>query len=171
MPNKTKPPKKKPAAKKKAPAAKKSAYKPKFLKMGRPAAFTSHTELLEDMDRYFVECKGRGRGWKEKPTKAGLALFLGVNKDTLNEYAKGTHGKDFSGAIKAAYGVIEKAWLSKLDEAYPTGGIFYLKNAFKEDYRDRYDHTTDGKELPAPQIIIYGEGDPLKAALAKQPKK
>lgn len=135
-----------------SPTEKPQKEKRKYMhRTGRPPAFTSPEQFASQAERYFKECKGKGRGWARRPSKAGLCWWLGINKDTLNEYSK---KPDYSGTVKEAYGTIELAWIDKLDHPYPTGGIFYLKNAFKEDYRDRYDHTTDGKELPAPVFVM-----------------
>jgi hypothetical protein len=83
------------------------------------------------------------------PNKAGLCIWLGISRDTYNEYKK---KPGFSDAIKACEVMIENAWVQRLSSNAPTGAIFYLMNAFKDDYREKQevDHTTNGKDLPAP---------------------
>lgn len=138
---------------------------------GQPRAFSSIESLQEGIDAYFALCKGKARKhWSKVPSKVGLSVSLGVVKSTLWEYESGKHGIEYSNAIKKAYSVIENAVVDQLYRPYPTGAIFYLKNAFKEDYRDRYDHTTDGKELPAPQIIVYGAQDRLAKVMERRKK-
>lgn len=155
---------------KKGKTVKKKPYQYKFLRpVGKPPAFKSPEDLRIQIDKYLTECKGKGRGWKEKPTKIGLALYLGVHRDTILSYFS-EKGDEYSGTIKEAYGFIEKAWVTKLDEAYPTGGIFYLKNAFKDNYRDRYDHTNNGDTFQ-PTVVFYGDKDPLKTFLENQEKR
>lgn len=85
------------------------------------------------------------------PNKAGLCIWLGIHKDTYNEYKKKSQ---FSGALKACEAMIENAWVQRLASNAPTGAIFYLKNAFKDDYREKQevDHTSRGKAL-MPTVI------------------
>lgn len=142
--------------------------------VGRPSSFKSPAEMRKRMEAYFAALWNDKRGeWIKLPNKAGLAFTLGVSKDTLSEYRtnklKLGH-KEYSDAIKDAYHIIEQAWAERLEGSYPTGAIFYLKNAFKDDYRDRYDHTTDGKELPAPIIVTYAAESRLKRVMEKRAK-
>jgi hypothetical protein len=82
------------------------------------------------------------------PTKGGLALYLDTTRETLGDYEK---KEDYSDAIKRAYGLIENAWVQKLSGQSVAGVIFYLKNAYKENWKDRNetDITTGGKPLGA----------------------
>lgn len=139
----------------------------KYLHAGQPPSFISPQDMLERADSYFKECKGKGRGWKERPSKAGLFFHSNVTRETYNTYA---HKKEYSDTVKRIFNFIEQQWVGKLNEPYPTGGIFYLKNAFKEEYRDRYDHTTDGEKMPAPVIIMYGPQDRLAKVMEKRKK-
>lgn len=128
-------------------------------------------EFTNAVESYFKECKGKGKGWKTVPNKAGLATHLRVTRETLSEYQR-NKGKEFSDAVRNAYLRIESVLVQQLlTKQHPTGIIFYMKNAFKEDYRDRYDHTTDGKEMPAPQIIVYSSNDRLAQVMEKRSKK
>lgn len=151
----------------KSPKAKK-APKLKYMHAGHPPSFTSPEDMALRMDSYFALAKGRGRGWKERPSKAGLFYHLGVSRETMGNYLD---KKEYFDTIKRAYALIETQWVNKLDEAYPTGGIFYLKNAFKEEYRDRYDHTSDGAAMAAPVIVMYGPKDRLAQVMEKRAKK
>lgn len=87
----------------------------------------------------------------EMPNKAGLCIWLNIHKDTYNEYKK---KPVFSDALKGAEMWIENAWVQRLSTNAPTGAIFYLKNAFHADYKDRYENdlTSGGKPL-----LIRGE--------------
>ncbi len=65
----------------------------------------------------------------EHPSMLGLALFLDIHKDTLNEYAK---DPKFSVSIKKARQKIEKYLETELyrGQGQVTGIIFNLKNNF-----------------------------------------
>jgi hypothetical protein len=67
---------------------------------------------------------------------------LRISRDTYSEYRK-----KFPDTIKAANDWIENAWVQRLSTTAPTGAIFYLKNAFKEDYRDRTETDVTSPEL------------------------
>lgn len=92
---------------------------------------------------YFNNCTNS----KRIPSKVGLALYLDVDKSWLSRHSDKENKDKFPGhrnAIKRAYGAIEEEWINLLATGKPVGAIFYLKNAFKEDYRDKqeYEHTT-----------------------------
>lgn len=86
---------------------------------------------------------------KAPPNKAGLSLWLGVHKDTLNEYAQGkydTPDQEYSVAIKRAYGQIEQHWIGLLARPAPNvGAIFYMKNAL--GYRDVVENPGGGTTI------------------------
>lgn len=80
------------------------------------------------------------------PTKGGMAIYLDTIRDTLCEYEK---KEGYSDAIKSSYDLIEDAWVQKLSGHAVTGTIFYLKNAFSKDWRDKTetDITTKGESI------------------------
>lgn len=86
-------------------------------------------------------------------TKSGLLLSLDISRETWREYKE---REEFVDTIKRAELIIETEWLSRLEGNSPTGAIFYLKNAFKEEYRDRHetDVTSGGKPFPTPLLNI-----------------
>lgn len=111
-------------------------------KGGRPPKFDSLKEMGEQVEKYFDSCKES----KTMPTKAGLCLFLHISRDTYNEYKK---KKEFSDALKGTELYMEDLWVQRLTSNAPTGAIFYLKNAFKEEYKDRHetDLTSKGEKI------------------------
>ncbi len=113
--------------------------------MPRPPKYSNSDTLEEKILVYFEKCIEK----KEIPNKAGLCLFLGISRDTYSEYRK-----KFPDTIKGADTSIENAWVQRLAGNSPTGAIFYLKNAYKEHYKDRNetDLTSGGDKL---QTIIY----------------
>lgn len=120
--------------------------------MGRIAKYTNEEDLDAVISQYFEKCIEK----KELPNKAGLCLFLGISRDTYSEYRK-----RYPDAIKRADSFIENAWVQRLGSNAPTGAIFYLKNAFKENYKDRHetDLTSAGEKL---QSLIYLPAKPEK---------
>ncbi len=117
---------------------------------GRPPKFKTDEKLNIKCKAYFKECISL----KEIPSKAGLRVYLDISRETYSEY------KDkFVDAIKRAEDLIEKAWVQRLRDAAATGAIFYLKNAFKEDYKDRTetDLTSKGEKITNINYIIPNE--------------
>lgn len=96
---------------------------------GRPPKFKTEAELMSAIFKYFEEIP-----IFNVPTKAGLILALDISRDTYSEYRK-----KFPDTIRRANSAIEDAWLQRLTGKQATGPIFYLKNAFKEDYKDRHE--------------------------------
>ncbi len=70
------------------------------LKVGRPTMYTVDT--LKEVDRYLKSCKDvtlkNGKTEVHLPKVEGLAVFIGVHKDTLYEWAK-IH-EEFSDALE-----------------------------------------------------------------------
>lgn len=114
---------------------------------GRPPKFTKSLDLQTKANTYFELCEEN----KQLPEKAGLCLALRISRDTYSEYRK---KPEFADTIKGIDLYIESAWVRRLNSNAPTGAIFYLKNAFKEEYRDRYENdlTSGGDKL---QTIVY----------------
>ena len=121
-------PKKKTAKK----AAKKTASK-----RGRPSKYKP--EFCERV----VEIASQGKG------KAEIAFELGVDRDTLREWAKAK--PEFSVAIKKAYEAALVWWEKKgregtvgeIEGFNSTSYIFQMKNRFKDDWRDKVNHDVE----------------------------
>lgn len=120
-------------------------------KTGRPRAYQTVDDLEQGIEQYFQYCEQN----KKMPNKAGLALSLGVSRETLNNYES---IPEFLDAIKKAYAFIEDGWIQKLPYGHAAGNIFYLKNAF--GYRDVVENPGGGTTinfLLAPEIAAkYG---------------
>ena len=108
---------------------------------GRPPKYNSSEELIAKAQTYFAICEKS----HELPEKAGLCLALGITRETYSQYRKG----EFSDAIKRLDLYIESNWARRLASSAATGAIFYLKNAFSADYRDRTetDLTSKGEKI------------------------
>ncbi len=120
--------------------------------MARPRRFTNIQDLEKELATFFVDHRLNDT----MPTKGNMALHLGVDRDTVNEYRKGTYDDPdnlFSVAIKEADELIENEWVQNLTENAAAGTIFYLKNAF--GYRDKKetDLTSGGKPLAVPDSL------------------
>lgn len=92
------------------------------------AKFKSEKELRDAIGKYFEKCDKD----KKIPSKAGLRVHLDMIKETYSDYKK-----RYPHPIKKAENLIEEAWVQRLNGMAATGAIFYLKNAFFEDYKDR----------------------------------
>lgn len=119
---------------------------------GAPAKYENSEALDEKIGAYMLHCnmvlnkKGKlvMRIIPLMPNKAGLCLFLNISRETYSQYRK-----RFPDTIKRADNWIEEEWIQRLRSNAPTGAIFYLKNAFKEIYKDRHqtDLTTKGEKI------------------------
>lgn len=103
---------------------------------GRPLVYESREKLIEAIDAYFA---GNAR-----PTLAGLAVSLKIDRQTLYNYAE---REEFFDIIKNARDKVEAAYEDRLiwDNA-PTGVIFALKNMGWRD-RQELDHTSAGEQI------------------------
>jgi hypothetical protein len=96
--------------------------------VGGPARYKTNEEVAEAVDGYLDFCDR----YHELPTKAGARLWIGLDKSNWSLYKKRFD------AIKKADEFIERDWSGRLSGNAATGAIFYLKNAFHDDYKDRY---------------------------------
>lgn len=89
-------------------------------------------ELRDIAQAYFKGCDER----HVLPTKAGLCLALDITRDDLDSLAK--HAK-YASIIARIENKIEIAWVGKLEGANTSGAQFYLKNEFRNVYRESND--------------------------------
>jgi len=110
--------------------------------MARLFKYKTKKELEDKIKEYFDICVEN----EDTPEKAGLCLYLGICRDTYSRYRKDDKLTD---AIKSADLKIESHWVRSLTKNNATGAIFYLKNAFKEHYKDRRetDLTSKGEKI------------------------
>lgn len=111
-------------------------------KGGRPPKYTKKEQIISVFELYAKECIEK----KKILTKAGLLFHLDLSREGYREYKE---KKEFSDTIRKIEHLIEEAWVQRLTETGATGAIFYLKNAFKEEYRDRHetDVTSGGEKI------------------------
>lgn len=101
---------------------------------GRPPKYDNEDDLRADITAYFERCIKTST----LANKAGLCVFLHISRDTYSEYRK-----RFPDTIKTADKYIEDAWVQRLKYQGATGPIFYLKNAFRNEYKDRIENSVD----------------------------
>jgi len=106
-----------------------AANRPK--RRGRPPLYETEDEFSAMVWEYIDHCKEA----HEMPNKAGMRFFLRISHDTWNVYRT-----KFPDAHKEAEDYIENQWIQRLAGTTPTGAIFYLKNAFHQDYKDRHEN-------------------------------
>lgn len=112
---------------------------------GGVASKYDEKSLSEASFKYFTECDEK----KRIPSKAGFRLSLDISRDTYNEYRK-----RFPDALKRVENAIEEAWVNRLSSNAPTGAIFYLKNAFSDDYRDKVENDIQSGGKPIPFLSL-----------------
>lgn len=95
--------------------------------IGRPYAFSSVEDLQKEMSEYFDLCKVTST----MPTVTSLALWLGVNRDTIYEHANNPNSP-FSDSMKKTltymHSAMENGTLS--GDINPVTYIFLAKNYF-----------------------------------------
>lgn len=102
--------------------------------MGRPPKFTSPEEFTAVAEEYFDK-----REAEDKPfTVNGLALALGMTRETLLRYGE---KPEFSDAVKAVRARLEEYWESRLAGGNAAGTIFWLKN---QGWSDKTEQTISG---------------------------
>lgn len=90
--------------------------------VGRPRMYTHTEELEANINEYFNYCYDN----KIKFTITGLTLFCGFsNRKSFYEYEQNS---EFTHAIKKARSLIEMHYELALQEAFPQGAVFALKN-------------------------------------------
>lgn len=102
---------------------------------GKPLKIPSEDILSELVENFFKSCEEH----KHIPNKAGLRYALRLDRTTYNEYKK-----RYPNTLKRAEDWMEQCWIQRLNGQSPAGAIFYLKNAFKEDYKDKQETEFSG---------------------------
>ena len=98
-----------------------------------PIDISDEKQVSERIELYFKYCVENDR----RPQVVGLCNWLGISRQTLNEWKNGevrssTHGD----IVKRAYGVMEEMWTDYMlyGKVSPPTGIFLSKNWF--NYKD-----------------------------------
>ena len=98
-----------------------------------PIDISDEKQVADRVELYFKYCVENDR----RPQVVGLANWLGINRNTLNEWKNGvTRNSTHGDIIKKAYGVMEEMWTDYMlyGKVNPPTGIFLSKNWF--DYKD-----------------------------------
>ena len=103
---------------------------------GRPLKYTP-TDLQAKIDEYFAT--------EQKPTIAGLAVFLEMDRQTLYNYRE---RDEFFDILKRAVNKVEAKYEGRLIyENNPTGVIFALKNMGWKDKTEQDVRVEGGVQL------------------------
>lgn len=107
---------------------------------GKPPKIPNEKILYDLIENYLKSCDEL----RSIPNKAGLRYALHLDRTTYNVYKK-----KYPNTLRRCEDWIEQCWINRLAGTSATGAIFYLKNAFKEEYKDKYDSdiTSGGKPL------------------------
>ena len=111
-------------------------------KAGQPRSFQSKEILEQSLIGYLVTCEAK----KQMPNKAGFCFFAKISRETYYVYKK---DKVYSDTIREFELAVEDKWVNRLSGSSATGAIFYLKNAFSDEYKDRVetDITSKGEQI------------------------
>lgn len=111
-----------------------------------PIDISDAKQVADRIELYFHYCVENDR----RPQVVGMCNWLGINRQTLNEWKNGVTRRETHGdIIKRAYGVIEEMWTDFMlyGKVNPPAGIFLAKNWF--NYSDA-------------QEIVVTPNDPLQ---------
>ena len=98
-----------------------------------PIDISDPEQVKNRIGMYFDYCSKNDR----RPQVVGLCNWLGINRNTLNEWRNGTVRSDTHGdIIKKAYSIMEEMWTDFMlyGKVNPPTGIFLSKNWF--NYKD-----------------------------------
>lgn len=101
-----------------------------------PIDISDPKQVQNRIDQYFDFCEENDM----KPNMVGMANWLGVSRDTMNEWRRGNYRSGtHSDLIKNACGVLENLWQDYMQNGKinPASGIFLGKNMF--GYKDQQD--------------------------------
>jgi len=124
---------------------------------GRPLKYKTVEELQNAIDEYFLLCDNRVQQVysaksdgvievldPEPYTISGLALAMGIDRDTLLNYEK---RDEYFGTIKSAKDKVHADVERRLMEKQATGAIFNLKNNFGWRDKTETDITSGGEKI------------------------
>lgn len=118
---------------------------------GAPPKYSKKEEFEALFVQYTTDCAEK----QKILTKAGWLHVLDVTRVSYARYKK---KKKFGNTLKQIEFLIEDAWLQRLTATGATGAIFYLKNAFKEEYKDR-NETDMTLRTPKPLLdVLHNNG-------------
>lgn len=158
---------------------------------GGDGAMLTREEVMNKVISYFNSCvkvvldedtQEKVTTWVRNPTKSGLALCLGIDKQTLLDYTKGVNsdGKAFSRTnpdykrvvaaedfdiLQRAYGLIETFYEEKLGENRNVAGIIYwLNNANNTKWSNEQEIRLGTTDQPERQVLTAAELPKLLSA-------
>lgn len=130
---------------------------PHHLNGGRQLIFKTPEELAEKIEEYFNHCDNRIQQVYSKKqdavieiinpepyTMAGLAYALGIDRETLLNYAS---RELFFDTVKKGRDKVQMDVERRLMEGQPTGAIFNLKNNFGYVDKTETDLTSKGESI------------------------
>lgn len=98
-----------------------------------PIDISDPQQVADRLEQYFKYCADNDR----KPQVVGMCNWLGISRQTLNEWVNGvTRAATHGDIIKKAYMTLEEMWADFMlnGKINPASGIFLSKNWF--NYRD-----------------------------------
>jgi hypothetical protein len=122
-----------------------------------PLRFATPDEL-EDL---WLQYKTIARDQNETVNLAGLLIVLGLTRSQFQLLAK--HPL-YEAKCRKFTQIIENAWVQRLMGTGAQGAMFYLKNQFKDDYKDHYDVETTHL-FPSPILGSLGQEEATKTKI------
>lgn len=108
--------------------------------MARPPIFETPEEFASVAEAYFIACEDPDK--PRMPTVNGLALALGMSRETLLRYAEKL---EFSDTVKQVRTRLEAEWEQRLAGPNATGTIFWLKNqGWSDSVEQKHSGSIDG---------------------------
>ena len=120
-----------------------------------PIDISDPDQVKQRIGEYFQYCIDNDR----KPQIVGMCNWIGITRQTLNEWVNGvTRSATHGDIIKKAYTMIEEMWMDNMQNGRtnPAAGIFLAKNWF--NYKDVAD-------------VVVTPNNPLQEMDADQARK
>lgn len=136
-------------------------------KGGRPLLFKTPEELQIEIDKYFLHCDTRKKQViakngdvievldPEPYTMSGLALYMGIDRDTLLNYS---NRAKFFPTIKKARDKVHFDMERRLHEGNSVGAIFSLKNNFGWKDKSEVDSNVNINKVTV-EVLDYEDTD------------
>ena len=109
-----------------------------------PTTCQTEVQIKTQVIDYFDKCIKN----EILPQKAGLLIDLGINRQQWQAIVE-----VFPQITSRAEHFIEKVWVEKLLDSNATGAMFYLKNNFRDLYKDKSEQDIT---LRTPRPILEG---------------
>ncbi len=129
---------------------------------GRPTVYPGDAAALKVFELYYKECVQEDK----LPTKAGLAIFFDVCKNTIDNWMH--KHEEFLGAFEKLKARQEETLVNRGLKSEYNSTICKLMLCSNHGYTDKQDFTTGGEKI-TPQIVSFADAVKPKEQVKETP--